>query len=73
MLKKDICFVIIGILKMLAVNLNLMFLIGCHAILMIGYELKNIAILSQKDVDYRCVLWGISKNEAINMLNTSAL
>ena len=40
---------------------------------MIGYELKNIAILSQKDVDCRCVLWGISKNEAINMLNTSVL
>ena len=39
----------------------------------IGYELQNIAILSVKDVDYRCVLWGISKNEAINMLNTSAL
>ena len=41
--------------------------------IMIGYELKNIAILSVKDVDYRCVLWGISKNEAINMLNTSVL
>ena len=33
MRKKDICFVIIGILKILAVNLNLMFLIGCHDIL----------------------------------------
>ena len=39
----------------------------------IGYELQNIAILSVKDVDYKCVLWGISKNEAINMLNKSVL
>ena len=33
------------------------------------YELKNIAILNVKGVDFRCILWGISKDEAINRLN----
>ena len=37
------------------------------------YEFKNIAILNVKGVDYRCILWGISKNEAINILNSSVL
>ena len=37
------------------------------------YELKNIAISNAKDVDYRCILWGISRDEAINRLNNCAL
>ena len=37
------------------------------------YELKNIAILNVKGVDYRCILWGISKKEAVNILNNSVL
>ena len=37
------------------------------------YELKNIAILNEKGVDYRCILWGISKNDAINGLHNSVL
>ena len=32
---------------------------------MLAYELKNIAILNVKGVDYRCVLWNMSKNDAI--------
>ena len=40
---------------------------------MTAYELKNIAILNIKGVDYRCILWGISKNEAVNRLNNSVL
>ena len=46
---------------------------GCHAISMMAYELKNIAILNAKGVDYRCILWDISKNDAINRLNNSVL
>ena len=45
----------------------------CHGMLMTAYELKNIAILTVKGVDYRCILWGISKTEAANRLNNSAL
>ena len=43
----------------------------CQDVLMTGYELKNIAILSVKGVDYRCFSWGISKDKAINRPNKS--
>ena len=35
--------------------------------------LKNIAILSAKGIDYRCILWNISRDEAVNKLNNSVL
>ena len=38
-----------------------------------AYKLNNITILNVKDADYRCILWGISRNEAVNRLNNSAL
>ena len=40
---------------------------------MTANELKNIAILNAKDVDFRCILWGISRDEAVNRLNKSVL
>ena len=40
---------------------------------MMAYELKNIAILNAKDVDYRCILWGVRRDEAVNCLNNSVL
>ena len=44
-----------------------------HDVLMTAYKLKNIAILNVKGVDYRCILWGNSRNEAVNILNNSVL
>ena len=38
---------------------------------MTAYELKNIAKLSVKGVNFGCILWGISRDEAINRLNNS--
>ena len=42
-----------------------------------AYELKNMAILHAKDVDYRCIFWCISKmtdqNDAVDRLNNSVL
>ena len=38
---------------------------------MTAYELKNIAILNAKGVGYRCILWGIRMDEALNRLNNS--
>ena len=32
---------------------------------MTAYELKNIAILNVKRVDFSCILWGISKDELL--------
>ena len=40
---------------------------------MTGYELKNIAILNVKEADFRCILWEISRDEAVNRLNNSVL
>ena len=41
---------------------------------MTAYELKNIAIiLNVKGAACRRILWGISKNEAVNILNNSVL
>ena len=36
-----------------------------------AYSLKDIAILSAKGATFRCLLMGISKNEALNKLNNS--
>ena len=38
----------------------------CHDLLTMAYSLKNIAILSAKGATFRCILMGISKNEALN-------
>ena len=43
---------------------------GCHDISMMIYKLENIAILDVKGVDCRCVLWNVTKNDAINRLNS---
>ena len=40
---------------------------------MMAYELENIAILNVKDVDYRCVLRNMTKNNAIDRRNNSKL
>ena len=45
----------------------------CHDVLMTAYELKNIAILKVKGLDFSCILWGISRDEAVNRLNNSVL
>ena len=38
-----------------------------------AYKLKNIAILNVKGVNFRCILWDISRDEAVNRLNNSVL
>ena len=41
----------------------------CQDILMTACELKNIVILNVKGVDFRCILCGISTDEAVNRLD----
>ena len=45
----------------------------CHDVLMTAYKFKNIATLNVKGVDFRWILWGISRDEAVNRLSNSAL
>ena len=44
-----------------------------YDILTMVYELENIAILSTKGATFRYILWGISRNEGLRMLNKSVL
>ena len=43
----------------------------CHDLLTMAYSVKNIAILNAKGANFRCLLMGISKNEALKKLNNS--
>ena len=43
----------------------------CHDLLTMAHSLKDIAILSAKGATFRCILMGISKNEALKRLNNS--
>ena len=43
----------------------------CHDVLITAYELKKITMLDVKRVHFKCILWGISRDEAINRLNNS--
>ena len=40
---------------------------------MMAYKFENLAILNIKGIDYRCVIWNMSKSDAINRLNKSEL
>ena len=45
----------------------------CHDLLMMSMNLHNIAILNIKGADYRCIISGISKPEAINLMQNADL
>ena len=38
-----------------------------------AYELENFAILNAKGIYYRCFLWNMTRNDAVNRLNNSKL
>ena len=40
----------------------------CHNLLMMSMNLSDIAIFNIKSIDYCCFISGISKSEAINLL-----
>ena len=46
---------------------------SCHDISMMDYESENITTLNIKGIDYRCVVWNMTRNNAINRLNKSKL
>ena len=63
---KSTIFVAIYIFKGLKLQPNICN--GCHNLLMISMNLKDINILNIKGADYCCVTSGISKSEAINLM-----
>ena len=40
---------------------------------MMVYDLNEFVILKIKSIDYRCYIFKMSKNDAINLLNSSVL
>ena len=46
---------------------------GCHGLSMVVYDINDFVILNIKGIDYRCYVFNMSKNDAINWLNSSML
>ena len=46
---------------------------GCHDLSMMVYDLNDFMILNIKGIDYRCYVFNLSKSDAINLRNNSAL
>ena len=46
---------------------------GCHDILLMSINLNDNAILNIRGTDYRCIIDGISKSEAVNVLQNADL
>ena len=45
----------------------------CHELLMMSLNLRDIAVLNIKDSDCPCIISGISKSEAINLVQNTNL
>ena len=45
----------------------------CHDLLMMSMDRSDIAILNIKRADYRCIISGISKDKAINLMQNTDL
>ena len=46
---------------------------SCHDSSMLSVNISDIAIITIKNVDYRCIIHSISKSEVINLLENSVL
>ena len=46
---------------------------GCHVFTMLSVNISDIAIITIKDGDYRCIIHNINKSEAINIVENSVL
>ena len=71
--QKNVCFCHYCYLKDVGFKFEPHVCNKCRNLLMTTYELKNIAILNVKGVDFRYILWGISTDETVNRLNNSVL
>ena len=46
---------------------------GCNDFSMMCLNISDITIITVKNVDYRCIMYNISKSEATNLLQNSVL
>ena len=68
--QKNVTYVIIGILKMLIINMNHIFAMVC---LEKPMNFNDVAIVSIKENDFRIHFWYMSKGDAINIMKHSNL
>ena len=68
---RNVLFVTIGFLIMDSTSSLCMY--GCHDLTMLSVNISHLAIITVKNVDYRCIFHYISKSEAINWLKNSVL
>ena len=60
--QKNVCFPIIWFFKDVGLKFEEHVCNGCH-------DLLTMAIFIAKGATFRCILWGISRNEALRRLN----
>ena len=46
---------------------------GCHDLTMLSLNISDIAIITVKNIDYRCTIYNISNSETINLSKNSVL
>ena len=46
---------------------------GCHYLMMMCLNISHISIITVKEVDYRCIIRGISESRGICLLENSVL
>ena len=68
--QKSVIFVMIGILKILVLNMKST---GCHDLMQKAMSFNNVAIVYVKGSAYRIHFWYMSKDDAINIMNGSNL
>ena len=75
--QKSVVFVTIGISWILVLSFKQTSAIDvcnrCHDLLMMSMNLSDIAILNIKGSNYCCTISGISKSEAINLMQSTDL
>ena len=66
-------FVIIGILKILVLNMNHIFAMVVMVLMQKAISFNDVAIVSIKESDYRIHFWYMSKDDAVNIMKNSNL
>ena len=46
---------------------------GCHDLTMLSLNISDIAIITVKNIDYRCTIYNISNSETINLSKNPVL
>ena len=61
-------FVIIGILKILVLNMNRIFAMVVMVLMQKAISFNGVAIVFIKESDYRTHFWYMSKDDAVNIM-----